>query len=463
MELLATMADNSLDAVVTDCPYGLGKEPDATETLQAWVTSGYHEIKGSGFMGKEWDAFVPQPIFWKEVFRVLKPGGYVLAFFGTRTYDWGTMAIRLAGFEIRDCIQWIYGSGFPKSLDVSKAIDKASGVDREDKWEGIGRKIGPTGNIKCDKCGKWLSSGNPCLCPRPQDQPQTDAAKTWEGYGTALKPAYEPICVARKPLDGTVANNVLKHECGAINLNGCRIDTEDDLKGGNGILWSHIRDEKPSQKINPSELGRFPANIIFDQDAAAVLDEQSGTLTSGKPCGVKAGNNNNVFGQYAGGIDVTGYGDSGGASRFFYVAKASKEDRNYGCAGMEEKQYSHDGRHVHIENAYQRHNSKAANNHPTVKPITLMRYLVRLVKTPFDTCTIADFFMGSGSTGVACMLEGINFIGCDDDANSFQIAQSRIEYAKQEYLKELSKPKQVELFDIPSLVKPQRSQANLFS
>lgn len=396
METLARMADNSLDAIVTDAPYGLGKEPDPLSVLESWITTGYHEIIGKGFMGKEWDAFVPQPAFWKEVYRVLKPGGYVLCFFGTRTYDWGTLAIRLAGFEIRDCIQWIYGSGFPKSLNVTKA-------------------------------------GGP---------------NEWGGYGTALKPAYEPICVARKPLIGTVAENVLKHQCGAINLNECRIgDTGARNNGRNtdsNIYGKFGRMEKVDYNM-----GRFPANIILDEIAAAMLDEQSGLLTSGK---MSAGTRRSNLAGYAGPMpNITGsetYGDAGGASRFFYCAKASRADRDYGCEGMEYKEVglksNTSDQHITRRDGFVP--SPLRNNHPTVKPIALMRYLVRLVKTPFDTCTILDPFMGSGTTGIACMLEGINFYGCESEKDSYDIAAVRIEYAKQEYLKEGAKPKQGDLF-----------------
>jgi DNA modification methylase len=482
IDVLKRLPDNRLDAVVTDAPYGLGKEPNALELIKAWAESGYLEIKGKGFMGKEWDAFVPQPAFWKEVYRVLKPGGYVLCFFGTRTYDWGTLAIRLAGFEIRDCIQWIYGSGFPKSLDVSKAIDSrgAQSVSWFGPWlrqwradNNISQKEiaalfpsksgGLTGcvanwelglNLPTPEqfntiCRKYLLPFNSleeaervivgavsgsllAVAPGQQNDrskteiqitaPATDQAKTWNGYGTALKPAHEPICVARKPLDGTVAENVLKHQCGAINLDGCRIGNESAgwsgraSKGFSGGLDSSEEGGRPKD-------GRFPANVIIDEEAAGVLDQQSGMLrTGGMADNIVRGNRSGYAGTMPGQTGKGHQADFGGASRFFYCAKASNSDRDYGIPPGEK------------------------NGHPTVKPINLMRYLVRLVKTPFESYTIADFFMGSGTTGVATMLEGVNFIGCDDDADSFEIAKHRIEHAKQEYLQEQAKPKQGNLF-----------------
>lgn len=535
MTTMEQLKDNSLDAIVTDAPYGLGKEPNAEELIKAWLDNGYLEIKGKGFMGKEWDAFVPQPAFWKLAYRKLRPGGYVLCFFGTRTYDWGVLAMRLAGFEIRDCIQWIYGSGFPKSLDVSKAIDKMGQenemyavlskdlcnylrISREKKglsqkdiakyfpsktggltgcvwnWENgmntptmeqwtilkdvlslddekfimmieraIIKRIEAEREVIGYRDRGFVPGGNNVYGEYSGDTritaAATDRAKTWEGYGTALKPAYEPICVARKPIDGTVAENVLKHECGAINLDGCRIEWPNGVVpeigtsswGGRNKQLS-VTPQQTGESVERTEankLGRFPANIILDEDAAAILDSQSGELTSGNmAAGTYRHNQNGYTGPMP---PITGnatYGDSGGASRFFYCAKASRSDRDYGCEGMEYKEgglkSNTSGQHITRREGFVP--SPIRNNHPTVKPIALMRYLVRLVKTPFETCTIADFFTGSGTTGVACMLEGINFIGCDDDEDSYNIASARIEYAKQEYLKEQAKPKQTSLF-----------------
>src|SRR5690554_3912084 len=223
IEVLKTFPDNSIDSVVTDPPYGLGKEPDAIEVLQSWITNGYHEVKGKGFMGKEWDAFVPQPNFWKEIYRVLKPGGYVLSFAGTRTYDWMVMGVRLAGFEIRDMIAWVYGSGFPKSMDVSKALDKHLGAEREV----VGRRKG-SGSTGLNAVGnqQFVAKNDNDDGTLNITIPSTEKAKQWQGWGTALKPALEPIVMARKPLIGTVAQNVLKHGVGGINIDECRVEYE---------------------------------------------------------------------------------------------------------------------------------------------------------------------------------------------------------------------------------------------
>jgi site-specific DNA-methyltransferase (adenine-specific) len=256
LELLKQYPDNYFDAIVTDPPYGLGKEPNAEEMLQAWITDGYLEVKGSGFMGKEWDAFVPQPIFWKEVFRTLKHGGHVVSFFGTRTYDWGVMAMRLAGFEIRDCIQWIYGSGFPKSHNIGKAIDKLEGNERE--------FLGKHPNSR-------ESLGSIQICKKNGSGILTKGNSKWEGWGSSLKPANEPIVLARKPLEKglSIAENVMKWGTGGINIDGCRISLEDNYKpvrrvksfhDGQNNEWLKLpKMNEDSPSANPS--GRFPANL----------------------------------------------------------------------------------------------------------------------------------------------------------------------------------------------------------
>lgn len=378
---LKAMPDNSVDSIVTDPPYGLS------------------------FMGKRWDYDVPSVEIWAECLRVLKPGGHLLAFAGTRTQHRMAVRIEDAGFEIRDMIAWVYGSGFPKSMDVSKAIDKAAGIEREDKFEGaFSRRAGPTGNKKCDVCGKWLVSGSPCKCPRPQDEPTTDAARQWQGWGTALKPSLEPVTVARKPLAGTVAENVLAHGTGALNIDGCRIDATGDAqlaekyasvqnagRRENNVYGSDSRDRAGAA---PHQAGRFPANLIHDgSEEVAGLFPQTGKSTGG---GKKNGD------KFGGGYappdeDAIGYGDAGSAARFFYCAKASKKDRGEG------------------------------NVHPTVKPTELMRYLCRLVTPPGGT--VLDPFMGSGSTGKAALLEGFVFIGIESEQESFDTAAARIGFA----------------------------------
>jgi site-specific DNA-methyltransferase (adenine-specific) len=259
IDILKTYPDNYFDAVVTDPPYGLGKEPNAEALMKDWIEHGY-QILGSGFMGKEWDAFVPQPVFWKEVYRVLKHGGHVLSFFGTRTYDWGVMSMRFAGFEVRDCIQWLYGSGFPKSHNISKALDKMEGAERE------------LGKLKF-KGGTQLGVINDDNW-KPKDvyetYASTDSAKQWDGWGTALKPANEPIVLARKPLEKglSIAENILKWGVGGINIDASRIGTSDNISGNlTTKKFSGSNDNRDYNgdriEYEQNTLGRFPANIIL--------------------------------------------------------------------------------------------------------------------------------------------------------------------------------------------------------
>lgn len=283
LETLRQLPDNSVDAIVTDPPYGLGKEPNAEEMLRAWITDGYMEIKGTGFMGKEWDAFVPQPLFWKEAFRVLKHGGHVLCFFGTRTYDWGVMAMRLAGFEVRDSVQWVYGSGFPKSLNVGKAIDKMYGAEREV----IGQQdytMPKADNTMAENSygisgGKLANGTTAERIVANITAPATEEAKKWDGWGSALKPANEPIVLARKPLEKglSIAENVLKWGTGAINIDGCRISFKNESDFNESTQKNQHEDfgTKPMtdnnvygdysmvQPKNYKPQGRFPANLIL--------------------------------------------------------------------------------------------------------------------------------------------------------------------------------------------------------
>lgn len=449
-EVLRSMPSDSVDSIVSDPPYELG------------------------FMGKRWDStgIAYDVTLWTECLRVLKPGGHLLAFGGSRTYHRLAVAIEDAGFEIRDCIMWLYGSGFPKSLAVDKAIDRQR-HDREQiyqvtAWIRAMRDRAGLSNGDIDKAfgfhgmaGHWTSSASQPAVPTidqippllalfgmtlddvPDDvrtliwtlngrkgqpgeawfqrevitekrtdmfgeyevedvrrsgiankeenvrhtigasksveiketAPATPLAQQWQGWGTALKPAHEPIVVARKPLQGTVADNVQAWGVGALNIDGCRV-------GG--------------------DAGRWPANIILDEEAAQMLDEQSGgSVSTNTPrnC-VKI----DTFFKGKNLMDTARHSDSGGASRFFYVAKASKAERE---AGLDIS-------------------ATRANHHPTVKPIALMRYLVRMV-TPKGGIVL-DPFMGSGTTGCAAMLEGMRFIGIDITLEYKDIAERRIQY-----------------------------------
>jgi len=411
---MKSLPQNSVDSIVTDPPYELG------------------------FMGKSWDnsGIANNVEMWAEALRVLKPGGHLLAFSGSRTYHRMVCAIEDAGFEIRDQIMWVYGSGFPKSLDVAKAIDKMAGVEFEAKpASGVG----------------FMNSNddgyNTTLNQLVQTGKSTDEANKWKGWGTALKPAHEPIVMARKPLVGTVANNVLTYGVGGINIDASRVDyvSEDDkdsahqnalgmdrLKRDYGIeLGSFEGGWKKKSPLLPS--GRWPANFIHDNsdEVVQLFPDTKGEIrqpTGNKILNPKTGWNNNSM------IDTTvrGFADSGSAARFFYCAKASKRDRNEGLDGFEtkEKRYraTANGTGETSKGMERFTTQPVPNHHPTVKPTSLMQYLVRLV-TPKDG-VVLDPFMGSGSTGKACVYEGFNFIGIDQDLDYVNIAKARTEFAK---------------------------------
>ena len=492
-QTLRTLAACSVDSIVTDPPYELG------------------------FMGKHWDASgIAYDIdLWRECLRVLKPGGHLLAFGGTRTYHRMAVAIEDAGFEVRDSIHWLYGSGFPKSLDVSKAIDKqrddradiyrvtawvraardVAGITNRDidvafgangmgrhwtdvpphgkqpsvptleqvpllldvlgvkaddvpaeirrlLWDLNGKKGQPgenwakrpvTGRVQAwdDRINYTITSADGLR----RDIPATDAAKQWDGWGTALKPAHEPIVVARKPLVGTVAQNVLQHGTGALNIDGGRVGSQvrvnrrgSQLGGGNSMAGGPARADYPDRVAT----GRWPANIALTHAAdcadtcaagcpVAELDRQSGTLTSGaNPTRRGPDNARNTFGGYAGQTDAAPARgiDTGGASRFFtvtewdpitdvpfrYVAKPGKTERNAGVA-------------------------EGTSGHPTVKPVDLMRWLVRLVTPPGGT--VLDPFLGSGTTAVAAILEGFDWVGCELTDDYLPIIEGRTAWARQ--------------------------------
>ena len=393
------MPDDSVDSIVTDPPYELG------------------------FMGKSWDssgiAFNIE--VWQEALRVLKPGGHLIAFSGSRTYHRMAVAIEDAGFEIRDQIMWVYGSGFPKSHNVSKGIDKAAGAERE--VVGIAKGAGSSNT---ESLGVYQSQFE-------ATSPATAAAKQWDGWGTALKPAHEPMVLARKPLIGTVANNVLTYGTGGLNIDGSRVEAGEEIsnrisKGGNKNK-SNAMNELGEVIYQGSELGRWPANFIHDgSDEVVALfpDTKSGAI---KP--YQRANRDSYSGSMPAESTFNKEGDSGSAARFFYCAKASKRDRNEGLDGFEVKTWKdqgyRDNETTHLSpRAGAGRTSGSANHHPTVKPTSLMQYLVRLVTPPNGT--VLDPFMGSGSTGKACAYEGFNFIGIDQSAKYVEIAKARIEF-----------------------------------
>lgn len=431
-ELMAKMKPNTVDAIVTDPPYGLSDHSakDVIECLLHWIAGARYEPGGGGFMGKDWDAWVPGPDVWHECFRVLKPGGHLLCFAGTRTQDLMGIALRLAGFEIRDGIDWVFGSGFPKSLDVSKAIDAAAGAEREIVGE-IDRLPFGYGDRP------WKNSEDARF--QTVTIPATPEAAAWQGWGTALKPAHEPIIVARKPLEGTVAQNVLKWGTGAINVDGCRVEATD------GVPKFTHRSEPAANAYGDGRngsnrtgtidtvTGRWPANLVHDgsEEVLRLFPNAGGGFgkrgqrTVGEGWATRKGDANS----WRGTDETVGYGDTGSAARFFYCAKASKQDRDEGLEGFELRKVSTMNEYVHPSEGRtaDKNGGPKANHHPTVKPTSLMRWLVRLVTPPGGV--VLDPFAGSGSTGKAAMLEGFDFIGMELDPEYLEIARARIEFA----------------------------------
>jgi DNA modification methylase len=535
LDLLPTLADNSIDAIVTDPPYGLGNpDPDyIIKAIQLWASGDRAHIpEGKGFMGKSWDSFVPPPAIWDECLRVLKPGGHLLAFAGTRTYDLMGISIRMAGFEIRDSIGWVYGSGFPKSLDVSKAIDKVNGEGQrvqsfvrymkttQLKAKDIDEALKQAGliSLTSNRAIHYFNEGQPQIPTwemwqviRPmlgevpfeidllvdrieaerevigskmsgianKDEkerhtigaskaievditaPSTPEAQQWQGWGTALKPALEPIVVARKPLIGTVAENVLTHGTGGLNIDASRIGSNGEHKRPFQPTNSdrNIYGEQSGFQPHNAE-GRWPANLILDEYTAELLDEQSG-ITKGSGPGTHCSKRDelgNCVGHDNAGRSTNGQTfhsknsqsqpDSGGASRFFYVAKASKRDRNEGLEDLPDALLTgRDPGQDAMQNAYKTRTKETKNIHPTVKPTALMQYLVKLITPPGGT--VLDPFTGSGSTGKAAILEGFDFIGIELTEDYWPIIEGRLKHAEAkvaERIKETSDQEQEKLF-----------------
>lgn len=471
MQVLRDMESELVHSIVTDPPYGLS-EVDAsklTTALTAWVNGDRERVpSGKGFMGKEWDAFVPPPAVFDECLRVLKPGGHMLVFAGSRTVDLMGLSIRLAGFEIRDTLQWLYGSGFPKSMNVAKAIESGSGRPEDIRRMSMGGGYTPSGRGRVNYDN---GSGSQMNGSVTEFTPATDAARVWEGWGTALKPAAEPILLARKPFATTVAKNVLAHGVGALNIDGCRVGYQNDsdkssarpqgaATSRSGALAGKAQVHTCSTSTGASTTvpttgtstnstttddastatstrttftpdqseGRFPANVLLshnegctdpedsDRQGAdagcelwcpvAELDAQSADTRAAKASG--SGNRVNphmsnsmsgVLGDYVNDPSVV-YTDSGGASRFFptfrYQAKAPKRER------------------PKVDGV----------SHPTVKPVALMRWLVRLITPPGGT--VLDPFAGSGTTLQAASEEGFASIGIERDPEYLKLISARL-------------------------------------
>jgi len=425
LETMSRMPNCFIDSIVTDPPYELG------------------------FMGKKWDnsGIAYNIEMWKECLRVLKPGGYLLAFGGTRTSHRMVCAIEDAGFEIRDSILWLYGSGFPKSMNIGKEIDKLQGAEREligeYKWPDGGKR----NTEEHSKSEGNVHYGH----DKGMKREVTKGNSEYEGWGTALKPAHEPICVARKPIEEkTVAQNVLKWGTGGINIDGCRIEltgnNNDPRLGGKGD-WSSSKMAKnvyeggyAGERVGSSELGRFPANIILDPFTAGELDKQA--PEAGAFAKVKkghSGKSKGIYGDYAsrGDDGDTFYDDKGGCSRFFYIAKADKDERNDGLYQFEDKFLAGINQ---AKAELKRGNTEfkgegdgesgwsevkaTKNNHPTIKPKKLIQYLQRLV-TPKGGITY-DPFGGSGTSALSAQNEGFQWILSEISLEYCDIASKRI-------------------------------------
>lgn len=422
LEFLKTLADNSIDAVITDPPYGMSQhsQQDIINALTAWLAGEEYQHGKKGFMNNDWDSFVPSPMVWKEVLRVLKPGGHILCAVSSRTSDLMGISLRLAGFEIRDTIEWLYGSGFPKSVDISKAIDKAAGVERTEKYiftgvDGRNRGLEKSKGKNNNPSSFCIGEINPC-----KDLPATPLAKQFDGIGTALKPAHEPFILARKPIEKglTIAQNCVKWGTGGLDINGCRIDA-----GDIDSLYRKPTERKyiaPVANMMTSKIqgsmddsykqGRFPANVIHSGDACVVAvfpNSKSTPNIRDKRCdphqvAVGSGEKRKSLRD-----DIHyGFNDSGSAARFFYCAKASQSERNNG--------------------------GETKNHHPTVKPLALMEYLIKLISREWQT--VLDPFMGSGTTGVACKKLNRRFVGVELHTPYFEIATARIKNTEQDLI-----------------------------
>jgi site-specific DNA-methyltransferase (adenine-specific) len=388
-------------------------------------------------MGKQWDYDVPSVELWKECYRVLKPGGYLLSFGSSRTYHRMAVKVEDAGFEIRDQIMWVYGSGFPKSHNVGKAVDKILGNEREIISIKPNHKKGM--NFKYDNdTGGWLAN---------DEIVETKGSSEWEGFGTALKPAHEPIVMARKPFKGSVAKNVLKWNTGGINIDDCRIEIGEEKVSRLNIPYEHKSNNNfgggndkrfGTMTLSQNKVeGRFPANIIFDEEAREILDEQSGITSQGHWSKTKT----TGFGKFGNGKTIySGIGEKdnikGGASRFFYCPKPSKKEKEEGLTNQPIKIKGRDDGQDNMNVPQKLRKTNRKNTHSTVKPVKLMQYLIRLV-TPKNGTTVDPFF-GSGTSGISALKEDNNykFIGIEKEKEYFNIAVERCQYEYSKSLKQ---------------------------
>ena len=407
--------DNFIDSTITDPPYGLSSPPDIAVVLHHWLAGDDYHHGNSGFMNRDWDSFVPGPNVWREVYRVMKPGATLLCFAGTRTVDLMGISLRLAGFELRDCLMWIYGSGFPKSLDIGKSLDKSAGIEREI----VGKHPQPARNKKhetvfSDGNYEWQKPDG-----LPITAPATDAAKLWDGWGTGLKPAVEIILCAMKPLEKglTFAENAQKWGVSGLWIDGARIEIDNNNEPDTGTYYYHKREQEYPSEFHSSEIygdyrfrrhpkmspkGRWPANLILDDSETVRAGfPMTGNSKQNSGSDGRRHANNKIYGNGKGWGEHNpdnSHNDSGSAARFFYCSKATKSERQF-------------------------------TRHPTQKPLALMRYLCRLTKTPTGGIVL-DPFAGSGTTLEAAHLEGRPYIGVEKDATYHQDILERLAHVK---------------------------------
>ena len=492
LEIMKNLPDQSIHAIVTDPPYGLSnhKHDEVIACLKAWLAGEVYQPKGKGFMGKAWDAWVPGPEVWRECLRVLKPGGHMLVFAGTRSMDLMCMAIRIAGFELRDSIgyahdgggaplaAWVQGSGFPKNMDIAKQIDREAKIERTvTGYRTDGRYAYGFSEKSAWHGRETFGQGT----KGEITEPATEAARQYSGFGTALKPSWEPILICRKPIaESTIAGNVLAWGTGGLNINACRIGTEErsykstavvgagreravnlvdrgDGKtpdGRNLALALERQKRYRDEAYNSTVTGRWPANFCHDgsDEVLELFPETSASKSANRGAGING--NTFVSPKYA--STVRGHDDNGGsAARFFYCAKASGDDRNEGCeyledtsaADMVDRAPGSDG--MNSPRAGAGRTSGGKNNHPTVKPVDLCRWLCLLATPPGGI--VLDPFMGSGSVGKGAIMCDFRFIGIDIDPKYVEIARARIEAKDLPLLKEIRtaamQPEQQSLFE----------------
>lgn len=407
LEVLASMSPDSIDACVTDPPYGL------------------EFMHGNGVA---WDAAVPDATYWRAVYRVLKPGAHLVAFSGTRTYHHLATAIETAGFELRDMLCWLHGMGFPKAGDVGKRIDADAGAERVV----VAQYAGAT-NIGKDSAGSYVNPQRAARTTVSVTEPATDAARAWSGFAAALKPAVEPIVLARKPCTDAVHRNVVQYGTGALNIDGCRVGVDGGTKRS-GASPTGASGWRTGHDVLPIAAGRWPANVLHDgsDDVLGIFPATIAAVQSQR--GERAG----VATTFSAPDGIRGHDDHGGsAARFFYCAKASVSDRDHGLADMalHEAVGVYNLRHGAAAIAAGTATAPRRNLHPTVKPTALMRHLVRLVGHVgklADDAIIIDPFAGTMSTGRACVLESMRFVGIEREVAYAAIGLARLHAAQRD-------------------------------